>query len=468
MPPNAIRTPDGGWITATTKDENGKNLTIHVESGVTQNPNGSTIPVPPSFPILSPLKQLKSGILAKDLQCRQGLVLIKNLHTDSVACVKPVTAQKLVERGWGTIVTSPIPIPTSCPTGKTMVNGQCVTGIVPPITITETCIGDTLIPFSYALPCIISAPTCPIHMKYSNGMCTTTPPFIPNSGLAYPNCGGGFNGNICEPNFTNCPIGLQRDPNGTTCNYSQPKCSAGYGVIQISAGSYLCQPANPPPLSNATSYFAGQKAGVFTISTINPYNVTGYYNNPYPLARPGPGYFTILHVGDTLNPTCDGSAPLVITAINYPDSIAVSIGKSAGRPYGSCPICLSANSEIKTPNGDVNVKDVKDGMVVWSTDSNGIIIKSKIIRINNVFVGDTHKVIDLQLADGRELFVSPNHPTYDNRIIAELKVGETYDGSTITSMELVPYKYQFTYDILPDSQTGNYFANGILVGSTLK
>ena len=138
MPPNAIRTPDGGWITATTKDQNGKNLTVNVESGVTQNPNGSTIPVPPSFPILSPLKQLKSGILAKDLQCRQGLVLIKNSHTDSAACVKPVTAQKLVERGWGTIVTSPIPIPTSCPTGQTIVNGQCVTGVVPPITTTQS------------------------------------------------------------------------------------------------------------------------------------------------------------------------------------------------------------------------------------------------------------------------------------------------------------------------------------------
>jgi hypothetical protein len=96
-----------------------------------------------------------------------------------------------------------------------------------------------------------------------------------------------------------------------------------------------------------------------------------------------------------------------------------------------------------------------------------MIIKSKVIKINNVFVGAT-QLIDLQLADGRELFVSPNHPTYDGRIMTDLKVGETYDGSTVKSIEFIPYKYQFTYDILPDSQTGNYFANGILVGSTLK
>jgi hypothetical protein len=333
--------------------------------------------VAPHAMFQSPKKQVEQGLSADHVKCNEDLILIKKQSDNSSACVKLQTAQKLVERGWGIIVTSP----TSCPTGQTMVNGQCVTSI----------------------------------------------PITPTS-----------------------------------------KCSTGYSVIQISVGSYLCQPTNPPPLSNATTYSVGQKVGVFTISTINPYNVTGYYNSPYPIGRPGLGDFTIMHVGDILNPTCDGSAPLVITAINYPNSITVSIGKSMGRPYGGCPICLSANSVIKTPNGDINVRDIKDGMTIWSTNSNGTIIESKVIKINNVFVGETHKVIDLQLADGRELFVSPNHPTYDGRIIADLKVGERYDGSTVKSIELVQYKYQFTYDILPDSHTGNYFANGILVGSTLK
>jgi hypothetical protein len=434
----------------------------------------------------SPKKQVEQGLSADLVRCNGGLILIKKISDSSPACVKPQTAQKLVERGWGIMVTSqiPNPTPTNCPTGQTMVNGQCVTG-VPPITPTQACNGDTSIPYSYALPCIRPTPTCPSHMTYSNGMCTTAPPFIPtppvnpdcvpsshticsSSGVAYPSCGGAFSGNICQPNSTSCPTGLQGDPYGTTCNYSSPKCSAGYSVVQISAGSYSCQPTNPPPLSNATTYSAGQKVGVFAISTINPYNVTGYYNNPYPIGRPGLGYFTIMHVGDTLNPTCDGSAPLVITAIDYPNLITVSIGKSMGKPYGGCPICLSANSEINTPNGDINVRDIKDGMTVWSTNSNGTIIESKVIKTNNVFVGETHKVIDLQLADGRELFVSPNHPTYDGRMITDLKVGERYDGSTVKSTDLVQYKYQFTYDILPDSQAGNYFANGILVGSTLK
>ena len=157
-----------------------------------------------------------------------------------------------------------------------------------------------------------------------------------------------------------------------------------------------------------------------------------------------------------------------ITLVSTNETSATFSISSSFHPYGYCPVCLSADSIINTPNGDVNVKDIKDGMTVWSTDSNGIIVKSKVIKINSVFVGDTHKVIDLQLSDGRELFVSPKHPTYDGRIIADLKVGETYDGAAVKSTELVQYKYQFTYDILPDSQTGFYWANGILVGSTLR
>lgn len=329
--------------------------------------------------VSSPLKQLKTGISAYNVMCKQGFALVIKRSDNFAVCVEPDTAQKLDERGWGTIVKSTTP--TSCPSGQTMVNGPWVT-------------------------CIPKKPTF--------------------------------------------------------------WCSTGYIAIQISADSYSCQPTNPPHLSNPTTYSVGQRVGVFTISKINQFNVTGYYNSPWPIGSPGLGDFTIMHIGDILNTPCDGSAPLVMTAINYPKSITVSTGEASHPGIVRCPICLSANSVIRTTTGDVNIKDIRDGMTVWSTDSNGIIIKSKVIKINNVFVGDMHKVIDLQLADGRELFASANHPTYDGRIIEDLKVGETYDGSTVRSIELVPYKYQFTYDVLPDSQTGNYWANEILVGSTLK
>ena len=39
---------------------------------------------------------------------------------------------------------------------------------------------------------------------------------------------------------------------------------------------------------------------------------------------------------------------------------------------------------------------------------------------------------------------------------------------TITAVELVPYAHEHTFDILPDSDTGSYLADGVLIGSTLR
>jgi hypothetical protein len=55
----------------------------------------------------SPLKQIKSGILAKNVTCNQGLELIFKAEDSSPACVNPDTAQKLIERGWATNISQP-------------------------------------------------------------------------------------------------------------------------------------------------------------------------------------------------------------------------------------------------------------------------------------------------------------------------------------------------------------------------
>jgi len=52
-----------------------------------------------TFDVESPLKQIKSGIVIDEIQCRESLVLVTK-HDDSPACVKPETKQKLIERGW--------------------------------------------------------------------------------------------------------------------------------------------------------------------------------------------------------------------------------------------------------------------------------------------------------------------------------------------------------------------------------
>jgi len=133
-----------------------------------------------------------------------------------------------------------------------------------------------------------------------------------------------------------------------------------------------------------------------------------------------------------------------------------------------CPICLASNTEIDTPNGPLNVKDINAGTMVWSLNGNGQRIATKVIRVSRTPAPITHQVVHLALSDGREVWVSPNHPTADGRRAGELNSGDRYDGATVISADLVAYWDGFTYDLLPNSPTGSYWANGILLGSTLK
>ncbi|MDH2908310.1 MAG: hypothetical protein PXX83_09485 [Candidatus Nitrosotalea sp.] len=61
--------------------------------------NGGTLTLDPNFEPF-PLKQFQSGIMAKDVMCKQGLQLIFKATDDSPACVKQETSKILVERGW--------------------------------------------------------------------------------------------------------------------------------------------------------------------------------------------------------------------------------------------------------------------------------------------------------------------------------------------------------------------------------
>src|SRR5438105_1707950 len=60
----------------------------------------------PGYSVLAPLKQLGSGIVQKDISCRQGFELILKSENSYSICVRPQTAQKLIERGWALSITS--------------------------------------------------------------------------------------------------------------------------------------------------------------------------------------------------------------------------------------------------------------------------------------------------------------------------------------------------------------------------
>jgi len=50
--------------------------------------------------VLSPLKQLKNGILPQEIKCKEDLILTIKISDGSPACVKSETKAKLIERGW--------------------------------------------------------------------------------------------------------------------------------------------------------------------------------------------------------------------------------------------------------------------------------------------------------------------------------------------------------------------------------
>lgn len=132
------------------------------------------------------------------------------------------------------------------------------------------------------------------------------------------------------------------------------------------------------------------------------------------------------------------------------------------------PICLSGDTSIETPSGDIAVKDAKEGMSVWTVDERGQKIASMIILTGKTSAPVGHKVVHIQLSDGRNLYVSPGHKVADGRKAGELRGGNTLQGATVLSANLIPYMEEYTYDILPEGGTGMYFADGILLQSTLK
>ena len=162
----------------------------------------------------------------------------------------------------------------------------------------------------------------------------------------------------------------------------------------------------------------------------------------------------------------EGQQGLVIKGtIDGNGSIDVQ-GRESGFP--ACPICLAAGTLIDTPHGAVSVESLQVGDQVWTTNEAGERVITIILRTGNVRVPARHQVIHIRLSDGRELWASPGHPTADGRRLADLKVGDILDDALITFVERMFYRGTATYDLLPSGGTGFYWANGILIGSTLK
>ena len=137
-----------------------------------------------------------------------------------------------------------------------------------------------------------------------------------------------------------------------------------------------------------------------------------------------------------------------------------------GKPQ-ICPICLASDVMIAAPGGDVNVKDVRKGTVVWTLDASGEKVPGEVLAVSRMEAPASHRVVRLILSDGRMARVSPDHPTIDGRHVGDLRAGDAYDGAEVRSADLEAYGDGATYDLLPEG-IGAYWADGILLGSTLE
>ena len=129
-------------------------------------------------------------------------------------------------------------------------------------------------------------------------------------------------------------------------------------------------------------------------------------------------------------------------------------------------VCAAPNTPIATPSGERPIESLRAGDLVYSVDHDAT-VAVPLLKVRRTLVAH-HNIIRVALENGRVLEISPGHPTADGRDFGDLLAGSKLDADhTVRSAEIVPYAYDATYDILPASSTGTYYAAGALIGSTL-
>jgi hypothetical protein len=139
---------------------------------------------------------------------------------------------------------------------------------------------------------------------------------------------------------------------------------------------------------------------------------------------------------------------------------------------GTCPlgcaqcVCTAKDTPIATPSGERPISELRVSDLVYSVHR-GKLVAVPIVMTNRVPVTGLHHMVEVRLSSGPVLSISPSHPTADGRTFADLATNDALDGVIIESVRRVPYTEAYTYDILPDSDSGAYFAGGVLIGTTL-
>lgn len=161
----------------------------------------------------------------------------------------------------------------------------------------------------------------------------------------------------------------------------------------------------------------------------------------------------------------DGTISRLTGTVSRAGDVTIAHREAGQKP--NCPICLAAGVVIATPTGNVPVQDMHVGMAVYTTDRRGHRIAGVVLETGHMQEPLGHEVVRLTLADGRTVVASPGHPTADGRTVGVLNPGDRYDGTVVAHATPIPYTGS-TWDLLPSGPTGTYFANRVLLGSTLR
>lgn len=140
----------------------------------------------------------------------------------------------------------------------------------------------------------------------------------------------------------------------------------------------------------------------------------------------------------------------------------------AARAQGGCPRCLPAGALIATPSGDLAVGALVAGTLVWSIDERGARVAVPVVRVGSVAAPISHPLVVLELSDGRTVAASAGHPTADGRALGALAPGDVLDGARVLTVGRRALGDTRTFDLLPASPTRAYWADGVLLTSTLR
>jgi hypothetical protein len=128
--------------------------------------------------------------------------------------------------------------------------------------------------------------------------------------------------------------------------------------------------------------------------------------------------------------------------------------------------CADPDTPIATPDGERAIADLRAGDLVYTVEGDAVVV-APLARVGRRAALEGHTVVRVTLSSGRAFEMSAGHPTADGRAVADVRAGDVLGGAVVIETRVVPYDAAHTYDILPASSTGAYFAAGALVGSTL-